>query len=251
MRTPTTRIPGQTAQPLRFDGTGATHRGYVRDLNEDAILLDPSGAIWAVVDGMGGMRRGDLAAEITTEALAKTILSGDPAEDLWAALEVANTSVLEIARAEGSEGMGATVVAFAQYRGHAAVVWAGDSRGYVLRAGYLQQLTKDHSVVQSLLDRGLITPVEAETHPEAHVVTQAIGVVSPLVAEMVRVEPAPSDRYLLCSDGLSGVVCAAEIAAHLEKAGDPGAAVDALIAAALAAGAPDNVSVVVIDVRAG
>jgi len=226
---------------LVASGAGATHPGCQRALNEDALLTDPTGALWAVSDGIGGLGHGDVAADMVIEALTRIPHGATGPEPLVVALSGAHAAI----RARG-EAIGATVVAALIGGDAAAVVWAGDSRCYLLRRGALVQVTRDHSVVQDLVADGRLDPGQAEAHPEAHVITRAVGATDAFEPGHVTVPLDAGDRLLLCSDGLTRCVGAAEIAAILDGAADPSDAVRALVGAALARGAPDNVSVVVV-----
>ena len=137
--------------------------------------------------------------------------------------------------------MGATVVALVVRGDEFAVLWAGDSRAYLHRDGQLIQLTRDHTQVQEMIDRGLLDPADAEDHPMKHVLSRAVGVQDSLAIDAVRDRAQTQDLFLLCSDGLYGVVGEAEIARILSERGI--AAADALVEASLAGGAPDNVTV--------
>lgn len=238
--------PPLPAGALAVAGSGLSHRGLVRDANEDAILTDPTGVLWAVADGMGGHGHGDLAADLVIDALARLPHGGFGRELLRDGLAEADRDVRARARAEGLGPIGATVVALMLAGGRAIMGWAGDSRGYLLRDGRLFAVTRDHSVVQELVDRGGLTPDEAAGHAEANVVTRAIGIEAAAEPEFAEFAVEPGDALLLCSDGLTRCLPEAEIAAHLLAAADPEAACRALIEATLSRGAPDNVSVVVV-----
>jgi serine/threonine protein phosphatase PrpC len=150
-----------------------------------------------------------------------------------------------IERAEGGELSGSTIVALLVFEDHFAVIWAGDSRVYRLRGGQLEQLTRDHSYVQELVERGELAPERARDHPLANRITRAIGADPQLHLDVIDGRLEPDDQFLLCSDGLTGVVEDSAIAALLAEP-DPEVAVDGLIAAALAGGGGDNVSAVVV-----
>ena len=150
--------------------------------------------------------------------------------------------------ADGLGSIGATVVALMLDHERAVVGWAGDSRAYLLRDGSLRALTRDHSLVQELVDKAVLTPAEAEGHPQANVVTRAIGVGDVADPEFAELAVMPGDRLLLCSDGLTRVVPEPEIAVLLAAAPEPESACRDLIEATLAAGAPDNVSAVVVAI---
>ena len=248
MTAPQTRVPVQSVRRLRPTGAGRTHVGRIRDENEDAILVDPTGALWAVADGMGGYGHGGRAADIVTECLSEIQMLGPARVMLGEALGRANARILEEAQAGQWGHAGATVVAILIDGAEFAVAWAGDSRVYRLRDGRLEQLTHDHSVVQELVDAGSLTPQQAEAHPQAHVVTRAVGAEPDIAVAFREGRLADGDVILLCSDGLTKVVSDAEIAGILARTLDPQEACEALIAATLAAGAPDNVSVITVFV---
>ena len=246
MTGPVTRVP-PPPRAAPATGAGLTHAGRVREANEDAILIDPTGALWAVADGMGGYGNGALAADITIAALSGLPPDTPPA-GLVSALEAANAEVRRRAAA-GLGQMGATVVAALVAGAAASIAWVGDSRAYRLTGGRLARLTRDHSLVQELVDRGALDPAAAETDPRAHIVTRAIGAEDRLEVALTATPLTPGDRLLLCSDGLGKCLADAEIAALVAAETAPEAACAALLAAALERGAPDNVSVIVV--RAG
>lgn len=251
MTGPTTYVPGAPRAIPWPDGAGMTHLGRVRDRNEDSILTDPGGTLWAVADGMGGYDLGDVASDMVIDALAALGDDGDPVTDLSDGLYRANTAVYARARDVGSGRMGATVVAAMIRRAVVHLVWAGDSRAYLLRGGLLRMLTRDHTVVQHLVEAGALSADQAERHPESHVVTRAVGMGPGFEVESVSVPLVPGDRLLLCSDGLHGCLSDSQIATLLATGRPPADSCKALIAAALEAGAPDNVSVIVVDLREG
>jgi protein phosphatase len=228
-----------------------THRGCVRVQNEDAILADPSGALWAVADGMGGHEGGALAADIVVDQLATIRNDHEPAEALEDAIESANARVREAARQRGAHTMGATVVALFIAQGIAHVAWAGDSRAYLLRGRRLRMLTHDHTVVQGMVDRGEIGIAEAEGHPEAHIITRAVGGAPDIEVDHAAVPLLVGDRLMLCSDGLPRCVYEMVIEDIVARPGPAQSACEALIRRALDEGAPDNVSVIVVDLMAG
>ena len=231
---------------LVVSGAGRSHRGLVREINEDAILTDPTGVLWAVADGMGGHGHGDLAADLVIDALARLPHDGGARTLLRRGLAEAHADIRRRARADRLGAIGATVVA-AMIEGDRAVVgWAGDSRAYLLREGRLAPLTHDHSVVQELIDTAGLSEAEAAAHPQAHVVTRAIGIGEEAGPEFVEITVQVGDELLLCSDGLTRCVPEPEIAAVLGAVGEPEAACVSLLEAALARGAPDNVSAVLL-----
>jgi protein phosphatase len=232
----------------RIHGAGLSHRGMVREKNEDAVLTDPGGTLWAVADGMGGYGRGDVASDIVIESLSAIDDGADPFDALQDRLTAANA---EIRAQSGGRTMGATVVALMIARAVGHVVWAGDSRAYLMRSGRLRQVTRDHTLVQDMVERGEIAPDAAGNHPEKHIITRAVGGAEDLELDAAALPLIPGDRVLLCSDGLTGCVPDEAIASMLGGADTPEAAVRALVNAALQAGAPDNVSAVAVFVVPG
>jgi PPM family protein phosphatase len=227
-------------------GAGLTNRGMVREKNEDSILTDPTGTLWAVADGMGGYGNGDVASDIVIDCLAKIPDGVDPGPALVARLKEANDLVLERQHRPGMGRMGSTVVAVLIARAVAHVAWAGDSRAYLLRAGRLRMLTRDHSVVQELVDKGELTPAEAESHPESHLVTRAVGGAAELEVDLVSIPLLIGDRILLCSDGLTRCVYEQTVETLLREARGPEEACQRLLREALDSGAPDNVSAITV-----
>lgn len=245
----TTVVPKQVQPPPRAFGAGMTHRGRVRSQNEDAILTDPDGRLWAVADGMGGYGHGEVASDIVIDCLETIRDDEDPGRALTDRLAEANARVRLTARERNFGQMGATAVAAIFVHAMAHVAWVGDARAYLLRAGRLRMLTRDHSLVQSLVDRGEITAAEAETHPEAHIVTRAVGGDEAIEIDRVALPVIHGDRLMLCSDGLPRALYESTIEAVMATAPDPDAAVGWLMREALDAGAPDNVSIIVVDIR--
>ncbi|WP_300042620.1 protein phosphatase 2C domain-containing protein [uncultured Paracoccus sp.] len=237
-------LPGNA--PLVFRGSGLTHVGRVRESNEDAILTDPDGALWAVVDGMGGYGHGDMAADIVIDRIASLADDALPAPGLRMLIEEANRLILARSAERGIAQMGATVVAAMIQNGVATIAWVGDCRAYLWRAGQLRQLTSDHSVVQELVDKGLLRADQREDHPQRHVVTRAVGIEPQIQIDTMSVQMMLRDRLVLCSDGLTACVSDAEIAAIMTRPADPRSSCRALALRALENGAPDNVSVVAI-----
>lgn len=232
-----------------------SHTGLVRKNNQDSGYAGPNFLL--IADGMGGHAGGDVASAITVARLAD--LDREPSGD--DALEILRTSILEandrICRGVGEQpelaGMGTTVTALLRAPGNRfALAHIGDSRGYVLRDGALQMVTHDHTFVQMLVDEGRITPDEAETHPQRSVVMKVLGDVgaSPDLDLSLR-EAHVGDRWMLCSDGLTGFADTADIAEVLVEIADPDECCRKLIDLALAGGGADNVTVVIGDVLEG
>lgn len=226
----------------------ASHQGTVRPSNQDAFLCRPEIGLFAVADGVGGHAGGAFAsAEVVRmlEAVPSGLTPSGLLNAVRARLQAAHERLQTEAMALGSPAAATTVVVLLLHGDHLACVWAGDSRAYLLRHGQLLALTSDHSVVGEMLRAGKLTKAQAGLHPDGHVITRAIGVGSDdtLVDKVIgRIEPG--DRFLLCSDGLTKALLHIEIAAYLEDS-DPAAA---LVAAALAANATDNVTALVTSV---
>lgn len=231
---------------LRIEDASLTDTGLARAENEDCHVSLPEQQVWLVADGMGGHDNGRFASQAIVEATRAASLPEGLEEACFAlggAIHAANERIFSTAR-EAGKMMGSTVVALVVREGEFAVMWAGDSRAYLYRGGQLIQLTRDHSQVQELMDRGMLTPAEAADHPMRHVLARAVGVQPTLEIDAIRDRVAKGDLFLLCSDGLHGVVDEAEIARILEEQGS--GAAQALIEASLERGAPDNVTVVLV-----
>lgn len=224
--------------------------GLVRPGNEDSGYAGPH--VLVVADGMGGHAAGELASAAAVATFAAMDEPTDTAETMLPALAGAvRDAGATIGRVITDEpdltGMGTTVTAMVWDGAGIAMAHVGDSRAYRLRDGVLQQLTHDHTYVQTLVDAGRITPEEALTHPRRSLIMRAIDGMTPVEPDLSVEEVLPGDRLLLCSDGLSGVVHDDDLA-RLLAGGDPTGTVGRLVEAALERGAPDNVTVVVADV---
>ncbi len=222
--------------------------GLLRPNNEDAAFAGER--LIAVADGIGGGPAGEVASRIAVRALAalETSPTPDVAEALSRAVEAANLEIRDAVLADpSSEGMGttATAILFGS-ASEAAIVHIGDSRAYLFREGRLTRLTRDDTYVQSLVDDGLITAEQARHHPHKSLITASLQGRS-FTASLKTLSPKASDRYLLCSDGLSDIVTDEAIAEVLRSGKDSQACADRLVKLALQAGAPDNVTVVVAD----
>ncbi|MFL6239007.1 MAG: PP2C family protein-serine/threonine phosphatase [Actinomycetes bacterium] len=226
--------------------------GLRRDGNEDSGYAGPR--LLAVADGMGGAAAGEVASSVTIARLAE--LDDDvPGPDLLAALrekaEAANDELQEIiAGNRALEGMGTTLTALLWDGGRLGLAHVGDSRAYLYRDGELSRITRDHTYVQDLVDEGRIAPDEASTHPQRSLLTRALDGRSEPELDLSLREVRVGDRYLLCSDGLSGVVSEETLQETLAEP-SPQAVVDRLIDLALRGGAPDNVTCVIADLVDG
>lgn len=230
----------------RFEAAMRTDRGTVREHNEDACISYPDVGLWAVADGMGGHAHGDVASRLVCEALARAATHDDGRPlpmRVPHALEAANRAILR--HQVGRDLSGSTVVVLVAERSQGLCFWAGDSRLYRLRAGELVRLSHDHSVVQRLVDEGALSEPDALVHPWRNRITRAVGIGMPLELDRVEFRIEPDDTFLLCSDGLTGSVSEATIAALL-GAPNVKSAAHGLIDEALALGADDNVTVVVV-----
>jgi serine/threonine protein phosphatase PrpC len=237
---------------LHLRWAAVTDQGHVRSNNEDCHFAGDS--LLVVADGMGGMAAGDLASRIAIEAMVSLdapIATDHQMDALHRALELANGRIAEqVALDPTLAGMGTTLTAVLFNGERAAMAHVGDSRAYLLREGRLNQLTKDDTYVQMLVDQGLIKPEEAAAHPRRAVVTRVLQG-EPVTPAYVIVEPQLGDRWLLCSDGLTGVVPDPVLEEELRTVTDPKACAERLIDLALRGGGPDNITVIVADVTAG
>ena len=227
----------------------ATHVGRVRDHNEDNYIALPEQGLWVVADGMGGHSAGEIASAIAVEVIAAEVANGCP---LCESIEKAHQAILQAALdGQGEHGMGCTVVALKLNGYEVEVAWVGDSRAY-LWDGTLRPLSRDHSFVQQLIDSGAISEEEARHHPQRSVITQALGAsdLKNVRVDSIREILARGERLLLCSDGLTGEVDDAHIAAVLKRSPDSQESVEQLIAAANNNGGSDNVTVVLVDAPA-
>lgn len=237
----------------RLRAGSATDVGLVRAVNQDRLLV--SEKLFAVADGMGGHAAGEVAARAAVDSLRTAVEGSSPPTAEWLAesVRMANESVWQDAQADPKlHGMGTTLTALAwiDHEGGdgVAVANVGDSRTYRMRDGQLEQLTVDHNLVAELVAEGHITEVEAETHPQRHAVTRALGVYPEVDVDVIKVEAINGDRFMLCSDGLSGEVPDSQIASVLRRFADPAEAARELVAAAREHGGSDNITVVVVDV---
>jgi serine/threonine protein phosphatase PrpC len=235
---------------MLYRSAARTHIGTVRRRNEDAVLDRAEIGLWAVADGAGGHQRGDYASASVIAALREVDIKVSGlrlVNDVKTRLAEVNRELRVKAAALGPDAViGSTVVVLLILEGQSCCLWAGDSRCYRMCAGGLRQLSRDQSHVQDLVDRGAISPDVAANHPLANIVTNLVGASDELVLEERRHRLEVGDILLLCSDGLSGTVSDAEIAAIL-RAYPVAAAADRLIECALARGARDNVSAVVVE----
>ncbi|WP_415856665.1 PP2C family protein-serine/threonine phosphatase [Sinomonas sp. G460-2] len=240
---------------LAFDVGAATDRGSVRELNEDSFLAREP--VFAVADGMGGHEAGEVASRLCIESLAdEPVLRPGrrtvTALDVILAVRRADLSIREATGALAGTTLAAAILTEGE---DGALAWlvanVGDSRVYLEFEGEFSQLTEDHSEVWELLALGELTPEEARVYPRRNVVTRALGTGFDADPDLWTFPASPGQRLLVCSDGLTCELEDEQIAGVLAEHGDPQAAADALVAAALEAGGSDNVTVVVVGVRTG
>ena len=238
----------------RFSAEGRSEVGLHRSGNEDSALIN--GVLIAVADGMGGHAGGEVASKVAITTLAQILpflnndeMDPESLEDflLNALLDVDHEIRITAEADDRLSGMGTTLTAIALYRNQSYVLHTGDSRAYRLRGKEFIQLTKDHSVVQELLDAGTITEAEAAVHPQRSVLTNVfmgLGNITPL---LIQHEIKTGDKFLLCSDGLSNVISNQELAKIISEPD----ALSKLISLTYERGAPDNVTVILAEVGAG
>lgn len=251
---------------LTLSAFGLTDVGRKRKHNEDAYLVDAERGLFVVADGMGGHAAGEVASRITVEAMQEFIgTSDDTTESSWpfgygnrasssgnrltAAVERANEKVMRaVANRPELKGMGTTVVAALIDGEHATLVHVGDSRAYLYRDGELRRLTDDHSWVQEQVNAGILSEDEAKSHPLKNVVTRALGGSPHVSVDLIEVPLRAGDRFLLCSDGLTGMVADDEIHGFLLMESVAEVVVRKLVELANEHGGVDNITSIVIDV---
>jgi len=202
------------SSPFAFETASASHVGKVREVNEDSLIARPEIGLWAVADGMGGHGGGDVASAAVVAALG-TMEGSDSAARLLAEfvdrMIRVNADLRALARARATQVIGTTIAAILIHGAHYACVWCGDSRAYRLRDSALTQISRDHSEVQDLVDRGILEPGEAKRWPRRNVITRALGVADQAALEIGDGPIMAGDRFLLCSDGLT---------THVDDGGD-------------------------------
>lgn len=244
-------------KPVDLHHGAVSEVGHVRTVNEDSFLVEPP--LFVVADGMGGHAGGDVASRLVVEEFGRLAADYDPCrgvEQVADAIARAQARIVEYAAGQRVDHpqwhAGTTCVAAVLVEDRGGTTWLlanlGDSRIYRFDRGRLIQVTVDHSVVQELIDAGHITPEEASTHPERHVITRALGSPQNPMPDFFLLPLAAAERLLLCSDGISGMISDDEIADILDRVDDPRDAAAALVQAALDAGGRDNATAIVVDV---
>ncbi|MDM7323991.1 MAG: protein phosphatase 2C domain-containing protein [Thermus sp.] len=227
-----------------------THPGLKRPKNEDALghAITPWGGVFVVADGMGGHRTGEVAARLAVETILDHLKGKEPSpKALLQAFEEANRRIYQEAQRPESRGMGTTATCLVLDLPYALIAHVGDSRAYLLRQGELVLLTEDHSWVAERVRQGLLSPEEAKAHRWRNVITNALGSFPQARVDLLGLKLEPGDVFLLCSDGLSGVLedhTLAEVLKHFP----PDEAAGRLVALANEWGGPDNISVIVVRV---
>lgn len=235
---------------MRFEQAARSHIGCRRKNNEDALLCRPEIGLWAVADGMGGHAAGDVASALVVKSLGDVAAQAGIAALQKAAEEAlgrANHEIYELSTEKGRT-MGSTVVTLLVENDRYGFLWAGDSRAYLLRNGALRPLTRDHSLVQQLINSGDLTPEAALNHPNSNIITRAVGNLPTLEIECGNTaEVLPGDIFLLASDGLTRLLSEDEMGAA-DLASDLNRLADHWVDVALKRGAPDNLSFILLRV---
>lgn len=241
-----------TSRNGRFRSVAGTHVGAVRNHNEDRFVNRSDLGVWAVADGAGGHQAGEVAASKVAElleAIPTNLAAGQVLAEVRERLGRAHRALREEAeRRGGGAVLASTVVVLLARDAHFACLWAGDSRAYLLRNRTLTRLTRDHSLVQELVESGAITEQQADRHPQANVITRAVGADAETVEiDKVTGQILPGDRFLLCSDGLCKTLPESELASILSS-GSEIQIPEQLIQGALEHQVADNVTAVAIVV---
>ena len=230
---------------MRFAFGDRTDVGRGRPENEDSHLVDPEDGLYAVADGMGGHRAGEVASATAIDALKTAYLGGQRLDE---AVGTANAAVFAKAAEDAAlRGMGTTLTAIALQDSTALLGHVGDSRAYLMRDGAVTQVTEDHSLVEQLVREGRLTPEEAQNHPQRAIITRALGVDPDVQVDTYRIDLKPGDRLMICSDGLTNMLSDETIAQTLRRHADPQQAADTLVDMANQAGGDDNITVVLVD----
>ena len=229
-----------------------THIGNVRASNQDALVIQPGRfGLFGVADGMGGHKAGDVASQMAAQIIKGTLLNAAPSADLLrSAIEKANRMIyMEQLHNRDYAGMGTTVTVIWEDQKRLLLGHVGDSRCYRLRAGKLEQLSQDHSMVAEMVRDGLLTPEQAARHPYRNIITRAVGTDETVETDVIDLSKRKGDLYLLCSDGLYEYLPDEEMLSILSSRSMEDAA-DEMLALALERGGKDNISLVLAEVNA-
>lgn len=224
-----------------------TNVGTVRKVNEDHFLQAPDALIWCVADGMGGHSRGDIASQMITQQIHNLIeqsQSNPSIEQIVSCIKSVNHHLVSLSQGS-SKIIGSTVAVLLIENNKAHCIWAGDSRIYRVRDRQIQRMTRDHSQVEDMIDDGLITPEKAESHPNANIITRAVGACEHLDLEVRSYDLEQTDTFILCSDGLNKVISDLELeqfvlGTHLSSVANT------LVEKALTRNATDNITVLAV-----
>ena len=230
---------------------GRTDVGRQRSANEDSLVVRPP--LFAVADGMGGAKAGEVASAVAVDAVEAAKESTEPAEaQLASIVRDANRRIYDLAVADESRrGMGTTLTMAKLHGDEVSLAHVGDSRAYRLRAGELEQLTRDHSLVAELERSGQITPEAAEHHPQRSIITRALGPEPDVEVDTYTLAGREGDVFLICSDGLTSMISDEEVASILRSAGSLEEAADELVRAANQSGGKDNITVILFRLGEG
>lgn len=253
---------------MEVKAVGVTDVGRQRQHNEDFFLVRPDARLFLVADGMGGHAAGEIASRIAGESIAEFIRHSKDEEGTWphaydehlrpgtnrllAAVKIANSRVIEAMRKDARlRGMGTTVVASLVDGNTMSLAHVGDSRAYLVRGAQMSRITNDHSWVFEQVQAGMLTEAEAERHPLRNVITRALGGSLTVVPDASEIECHPGDLFLLCSDGLTGMVPEDEILRILVQNDTLEDAARTLVERANSRGGHDNITAVLVRVEAG
>ncbi len=230
---------------IRFGAS--SDKGMVREVNEDAFIA--GGNLFAVADGMGGHKGGEIASRLALISIAKNLKTdGDPKKNLLSTMKKANRGIYQRSILSPElKGMGTTLTVLLFGDGAAHIGHIGDSRAYLMRASELIQLTQDHSLVAQMVAEGRISSKEADLHPLRSVITKSLGASAMASPDVFTLKLRGGDRLLLASDGLTSMLCDGEVLAILAEVEDPQAACDELVHRANLKGGKDNITVVLVD----
>jgi protein phosphatase len=241
---------------FRISSVGKSDLGLQRSKNEDAFAVRPELGLCVLADGMGGAAAGEVASQILVQA-ALEVFSGAGGttseakahQMVQAAFRLANERILKHARTNPlHQGMGCTAEMMVFHNEGYVLGHVGDSRAYIFRKGQLKQLTRDHSIVQDQVDKGVITASEAKKHPLRNVILRAVGIDENLALDLIRGTFLPSDFFLLCSDGLTDMIEEHSIQDILSHPISLGEKVDRLVESANSAGGLDNITVILTEI---
>jgi PPM family protein phosphatase len=234
-----------------IEQAGRTDVGRQRSANEDSLVVRPP--LFAVADGMGGAKAGEVASAVAVDAVEGAQESSEPTEaQLANIVRDANRRIYDLAVADESRrGMGTTLTLAKLHGDEVSVAHVGDSRAYRLRGGELEQLTRDHSLVAELERSGQITPEAAEHHPQRSIITRALGPEPDVEVDTYTLAGRDGDVFLICSDGLTSMISDDEVASILRSAGSLDEAADGLVRAANQSGGKDNITVILFRLGEG